>query len=139
MGGIYEENVNHPHGDDDASHFRFFTDIGTCLEDRAARAHELIEERSRGLLGRVFSRVFSHLLNMNPHFDFDAVIAPVPGVIQGNLANWVDDHVDALVAEFVVADDAVVIAAEGGDADDDDEDDASDSSGNEGEDGEVVI
>src|SRR5215216_5612997 len=103
------------------------------------RARELIEERSRDLLGRAFSHVFSHLLNMNPHFDFDAVIAPVPGVIHGNLAGWVDEHVNALVAEFAVVDDTVVIVAGGGDADDDDEDDASDNSGDEGEDDEVVI
>ena len=108
----------------------------TRLEDQATRARELVEERSQGLLGHAFSRVFSHLLNLDPHFDFDAVIAPVPEVIQDNLAGWVDDHVDALVAEFAPEDDAVVFAAEEGDADDDDEGDTSDGAGGMDEDGE---
>ena len=60
----------------------------------------------------MFSCVFSHLLNLDPHFDFDTAIAPVPMVIQDNLANWVDDYVDALVAEFAPEDDVVVIAAD---------------------------
>ena len=47
---ICEEGVSHPHKDDDTSHLRFFTEIVTRLEDRAARARELVEERSRGLL-----------------------------------------------------------------------------------------
>nr|XP_020160305.1 uncharacterized protein LOC109745593 [Aegilops tauschii subsp. strangulata] len=124
---ICEEGVSHPREDDDASHHRFFTEIVSRLEDRAVRAHELVEERSRGLLGRAFSRVFSHLLNLDPHFDFNVVIAPVPGVIQGNLAGWVDDHVDDLVAEFAPEDGAVVIAAKGGGVGDDDQDNASSS------------
>ena len=48
------------------------------LEARSVRTDRLMEERSRALLGRAFSRVFSHLRNMDPHFDFDAAIAPVP-------------------------------------------------------------
>jgi hypothetical protein len=136
LGTICEESVAHPHKDDEASHPRFFTLIVTHPEDRAARARELIAERSRGLLGRAFSRVFSHLKNLDPHFDFDAAIAPVPRVTQGNLAEWVDVHVDDLVAEFAPEDDTAVIATEEGDADDDDEDDASDSAGGADEGGE---
>jgi hypothetical protein len=49
------------------------------LEDQATRTHQLVEERSRDLLGRAFSRVFSHLLSLDPDFDFDAAIAPCPG------------------------------------------------------------
>ena len=87
------------------------------------RDRELVAKRSRSLLGCAFSRIFSHLLNHDPHFNFNVVLAPVPSVIQDNLAGWVDDHVDALVAEFALEDDAVVIAAEeagagGGDEED---------------------
>ena len=57
----------------------------------------MVEERSRALLGRAFSRVFSHLQHMDPHFDFDAAIAPVPQAIRDDLAHWVEDNVDALV------------------------------------------
>ena len=87
----------------------------TRLESRAERAHELVDEKSRGLLGRAFSWVFSHILNTNPDFDFAAAIAPVPEVIRGNLAHWVDDNVDALVRAFASDDDVVVVAADEGD------------------------
>ena len=113
--------------EDYASHLRFFTEVMPCLENQAARARELVEERSRGLLGRVFSRVFSHLQNLGPHFDFDAAIAPVPGAIRDNLSHWVDNHVDALVRAFATEDDAVVVMADEDGVVDDDKDDASDS------------
>ena len=86
----------------------------TRLESRAERARELVDEKSRGLLGRAFSRVFSHLLNTNPDFDFDAAIAPVPEAMRGNLARWVNDKVDALVRAFASDNEAVVVAANEG-------------------------
>ena len=76
---------------------------------------ELVDEKNRGLLGRAFSRVFSHLLNTNPDFDFAAAIAPVPEAIWSNLVHWVDDNVDALVRVFASNDDAMVVAADEGD------------------------
>ena len=74
----------------------------------------MVEERSRALLGRAFSRVFSHLQNMDPHFDFDTAIAPVPLAIRGDLACWVEDNMDALVRAFTTDDDGVVVAADEG-------------------------
>ena len=75
----------------------------------------LVEETSRALLGRAFSHVFSYLQDRDPHFDFDAAIAPVPIAIRGDLAQWVEDNVDALVRAFASNDDGVVVAAnEGG-------------------------
>ena len=53
----------------------------------------------------------------------------MPRVIQDNRANWVDDHVDALVAEFAPEDDTLVIVTEEDDADGDDDDGAHDSAG----------
>ena len=101
-----------------------------------------MEERGRGLLQRAFSRVFSHLLNADPNFDFDAAIAPVPTAVRGDLARWVEDHVDALVRAFTSEDDVVVVVIDEGDVVDDgdggvansgddideDDDDASDAS-----------
>ena len=98
-----------------------------------------MEERGRGLLERAFSHVFSHLLNADPNFDFDATVAPVPTAVRGNLARWVEDNVDALVRAFASEDDAVVVIADEGDVLDDDDggvanggdevdDDASDAS-----------
>ena len=72
-----------------AGNLQFFTDMVTQLETRSGRADRLVEERSHALLGRAFSCVFSHLQNMDPHFDFDAAIAPVPLAVRDNLASWV--------------------------------------------------
>ena len=113
-----------------ASHLRFFTDVVTRLENHSERAHQLVEERSRSLLGHAFSRVFSHLQNTNPDFDFDAAIAPVPEAIQGDLARWVEDNVDALVRAFASDDEGVVVAADEGDVGDDGDGGAGDGDGN---------
>ena len=74
----------------------------------------MVEERSRGLLGRAFSRVFSHLRNMDPHFNFDAAIAPVPQAVRDDLAHWVEDNVDALVRAFASDNDGMIMAADEG-------------------------
>ena len=85
------------------------------LEARSVGANRLVEERSRALLGRTFSHVFSHLQNMFPNFDFDAAIAIVPQAIRGDLARWVEDNVDALVRAFASDNDNTVVAADEGD------------------------
>nr|XP_020201267.1 plectin-like [Aegilops tauschii subsp. strangulata] len=77
---ICMERAPHPREEDYASHLHFFTEVVTRLEDQAVRARELVEEWSRGLLGHAFSRVYSHLPSLDPHFDFDAAIAPCPGL-----------------------------------------------------------
>ena len=100
LGNICDEDAPHPHMTNYASHLRFFTDVVTRLENRSMRARQLVEERSHSLLGHAFSHVFSHLQNTDPHFDFDAIIAPVPEAIRGNLARWVEDNMDALVRAF---------------------------------------
>ena len=78
---------------------------------------------------------------MDPHFDFDAAIAPVPQAVRGDLAHWVEDNVDALIRAFASDNDGVIVAADeggvvngpdaaGGDADSDGESsDASNGSG----------
>ena len=142
LGHICDVEAPAPHSNDYASHLTFFTEVVTRLEARSARARQLVEERGRGLLERAFSRVFSHLLNADPNFDFDAAIAPVPTAVRGDLARWVEDNVDALVRAFTSEDDAVVVAADegdvvddgdggvadGGDDADEDDDDVSDAS-----------
>lgn len=131
LGTICDEHTPHPHAEDYVGHLCFFTYVVTRLESRAERARELVDKKSRGLLGRAFSHVFSHLLNTNPDFNFDAAIAPVPEVIWDNLARWVDDNVDALVRAFASDDDAVVVAADEGDVVDGGGDDAGSLSGSD--------
>nr|XP_020154695.1 golgin subfamily A member 6-like protein 2 [Aegilops tauschii subsp. strangulata] len=86
LGHIYDENAPHPRTTDYASHLRFFIDVVTRLENHSERARQLAEERSRVLLRRAFSRVFSHLQNTYPNFNFDTAIAPVPEAIRDDLA-----------------------------------------------------
>ena len=115
MGNICEAAVDEPHAANYAGNLQFFTDVVTQLEARSVGANRLVEERSRALLRRAFSRVSSHLRNMDPHFDFDAAIARVPQVVRGDLAHWVEDNVDALIRAFTSDnDDAIVAADEGG-------------------------
>ena len=125
LGAICDESAPHPHESHYASHLNFFTDIVTRLEAQAAKARQLVEERSRGLLGRALSHIFSNLLNLDSHFDFSTVLAPVPAATQDKLAKWVDGHVDALVKELTPEDDTAVLAAEEAGAGGDDEEDGS--------------
>ena len=119
LGYICDENAPTPHSSDYASHLTFFTEVVTRLEAQSARAWQLVEERDRGLLQRAFSLVFSHLLNVDPNFDFDAAIAPVPIAVWGDMARWVEDHVDALVRAFTSENNGVVVIADEGDVVDD--------------------
>ena len=61
LGNICEAAVGEPHAVNYAGNLQFFTNVVTQLEARSVRADRLVEERSRALLGRAFSRVFSHL------------------------------------------------------------------------------
>ena len=81
------------------------------------------------MLGCAFSHVFSYLQDRDPHFDFDAAIAPVPEAIRGDLARWVEDNMDALVRAFASDDDAVVVPEDEGDVVNDGEGGAGDGDG----------
>ena len=115
LGNICEAAVGEPHAVNYASNLQFFTDVVTQLEARSVRADKLVEERSRALLGRAFSRVFSHLQNMFPNFDFDVAIAPVPQAVRGDLARWVEDNMDTLVRAFTSDNDNAVVSVDEGD------------------------
>ena len=89
LGNICEAVAEEPHVTNYAGNLRFFTNVVTHLENRTEMSRQLVAERSRGLLVRAFSRIFSHLHNIDPLFDFDAAIAPVPEAVRGDLAWWV--------------------------------------------------
>ena len=40
---ICEESISRPHEADDVGYLHFFTQVVTCLEDRATRARQLVE------------------------------------------------------------------------------------------------
>ena len=115
LGNICKAAVVQPHAVNYAGNLQFFTNMVTQLEARSVGANRLVEERSHALLGGAFSRVLGHLQNMDPHFDFDAAIAPVPQAIRGDLARWVEDNVDALVRAFASDNDNAVVAVDEGD------------------------
>ena len=114
LGYICEAAAKEPHEVNYTGNLQFFTDVVTLLENRSERSRWLFEERSQALRGRAFSRVFSHLQGRDPHFDFDAAIAPVAIAVRGDLARWVEDNVDALVRAFTTDDDGVIVAADEG-------------------------
>ncbi|KAE8792254.1 hypothetical protein D1007_33189 [Hordeum vulgare] len=82
------------------------------LEVSAEKALALAEEKSRDLLGQAASNVFSHLLRLDPDFDFASVLDPVLETIRAALAEWVEVHVEYLVTR---------LALEGHDMDSDDD------------------
>ena len=45
----------------------------------------------------------SNLLNLDSHFDFSTVLAPMPVATQDKIAKWVDGHVNTLVKELTDA------------------------------------
>ncbi|KAE8775927.1 alpha-glucosidase [Hordeum vulgare] len=51
----------------------------------------------RDLLVQEASNVFSHLLRLDPDFDFAVVVGPVLETIRAALAKWVEVHVEDLV------------------------------------------
>ena len=125
MGAICDESAPHPHESNYASHLNLFTNIVTRLEDQATKARQLVEERSRGLLGHALSRIFSNFVNLGSYFDFSIVLAPVPAATQDKLAKWVDGHVDTLVKELTPEDGTTLLVAEEAGAGGDDEEDGS--------------
>ena len=61
LGNICEAAAMEPHEASYTGNLQFFTDVVTLLENHSERSRWLVEERSRALLERAFSRVFSHL------------------------------------------------------------------------------
>nr|XP_020169716.1 tol-Pal system protein TolA-like [Aegilops tauschii subsp. strangulata] len=76
------------------------------LQQRVADAESVARQNREEVLQRRM---------LERDFDFDATIAPVSEAIRGDLAQWVEDNVDALVRAFASEDDAVVVAADEGD------------------------
>ncbi|KAE8768650.1 hypothetical protein D1007_59857 [Hordeum vulgare] len=78
---ICGEGVSSPLVPDDARYLGFFFRVVECLEAGTEKVHALTEGKSRDLLGQAASDVFSHLICLDPDFDFAAVLGPVPQTI----------------------------------------------------------
>ena len=100
MSDICGAGISSPLVPDDAGYLGFFSRVMECLEEGAEKIRVLVEVKRRDLLARAASNVFSHLLHLDPHFDFEAVLGPVPEVTRAALAEWVKDHVEDLIVEL---------------------------------------
>ncbi|KAE8798932.1 hypothetical protein D1007_25775 [Hordeum vulgare] len=98
---IFGEGVSSPLVLDDAGYLGFFFHVVECPEEGAEKAHTLAEDKSRDLLGQAASDVFSHLLHLDPDFDFAVVLGPVRETIRAALAEWVEVHGEDLVTRLV--------------------------------------
>ncbi|KAE8798874.1 hypothetical protein D1007_25842 [Hordeum vulgare] len=100
LSDICGEGVSSTLVPDDGGYLGFFLRVVARLDAGAEKAHALAEEESCDLLGQGASDVFSHLLHLNPDFDFAVVLGPVPETIRVTLAEWVEVHVKDLVTRL---------------------------------------
>ncbi|KAE8783153.1 hypothetical protein D1007_43416 [Hordeum vulgare] len=96
MSDLCGGGVSGPLSPDDARYLGFFYRVMERLEAGAGKAHALAKEKSRDLLGQAASDFLSHLLRLDPEFDFVVVLDPVPETIRASLAEWVEVHVEDL-------------------------------------------
>ncbi|KAE8817761.1 hypothetical protein D1007_04527 [Hordeum vulgare] len=97
---ICGEGVVDPLIPNDAGYLGFFYRIVENLEAGAGKALALAEEKSRDLFGPAASDILSHLLRLDPDFDFAMVLDPVSQTIRAALAEWVEVHVEDLVTRL---------------------------------------
>ncbi|KAE8777568.1 hypothetical protein D1007_49639 [Hordeum vulgare] len=100
LGDICGEGVSGPLIPDDSGYLGFSCRVVERLEASAGKALEILDEKSRDLLGQVASDVLSHLLCLDPDFDFASLLDLVPETIHAALAKWVEVHVEDLVARL---------------------------------------
>ncbi|KAE8807870.1 hypothetical protein D1007_15814 [Hordeum vulgare] len=100
LGDICRESISSPLIPDNFGYLGFFCRIMEHLEASAGKALALTEEKSRDLLGQAASDVISHLLRLDPDFDFALVLDRVHATIRTVLAEWVEVHVEDLVAKL---------------------------------------
>ncbi|KAE8797881.1 hypothetical protein D1007_26891 [Hordeum vulgare] len=100
LSDICGKGVTSPLVPHDARYLGFFFRVVECLEAGVEKSHALTEEKSRDLLAQAASNVFSHLLRLDPEFDFATMLDPVPETIPATLAEWVEVHVEDLVTRL---------------------------------------
>ncbi|KAE8817848.1 hypothetical protein D1007_04468 [Hordeum vulgare] len=82
LGSIYGGSISSPIIPDDAGYLDFFTKVPEWVEAGAEQVGVLIEDEIRNLMSKAPMHVFSNLLHVDPHFDFEAAMAPVPRAIR---------------------------------------------------------
>ncbi|KAE8773137.1 hypothetical protein D1007_54759 [Hordeum vulgare] len=94
------EGVSGPLIPDDSGYLGFFYRVVEHFETSAEKALALAEEKSRDLLGQAALDVFSHLLRLDPDFDFASVLDLVRETIRAALPEWVEVHLEDLVTRL---------------------------------------
>ncbi|KAE8806117.1 hypothetical protein D1007_17719 [Hordeum vulgare] len=100
LGDMCGEGVSGPLVPNDGGYLGFLLRIMERLEAGAKKSLVLVEEKSPDLLAQGASDVLSHLLHLDPDFDFATVLDPVPEMIHAALAEWVEVHVEDLVTRL---------------------------------------
>ncbi|KAE8783055.1 hypothetical protein D1007_43539 [Hordeum vulgare] len=107
LSDICGESVSSPLVPDDDRYLSFFYRVMERLEAGAGKALAFAEEKSGDLLDQAASDIFSHLLRLDPYFDFGTVLDPVPETIRAALSKWVEVHVEDLVKRLAPKDHGV--------------------------------
>ncbi|KAE8782628.1 hypothetical protein D1007_43981 [Hordeum vulgare] len=100
LSDICGEGASAPLVPDDAGYLAFFLRIMERLEAGSAKDLALEEEKSHDLLSQAASDFFSHLLRLDQNFDVKEVLDLVPETVYDALAEWVEVHVEDLVARL---------------------------------------
>ncbi|KAE8791831.1 hypothetical protein D1007_33724 [Hordeum vulgare] len=101
LGSTCKEDVSIPLVPNDAGYLDFFTKVMERLKAGIKKECIVVKEECHGLLSHTLTRVFSYLLHADPCFDSEAMIAPVLELICGALEEEVEDHMGALIAQFI--------------------------------------
>ncbi|KAE8767142.1 hypothetical protein D1007_61537 [Hordeum vulgare] len=100
LGFICTVNVSSPLVPDESIYLDFFTKVAGRLEAGAREVGALIVEETRDLVSQALTSVLSNFFHNNPHFNFKAMMAPVPEASRDILGKVIGDHVDMLSAQF---------------------------------------
>ncbi|KAE8777577.1 hypothetical protein D1007_49648 [Hordeum vulgare] len=95
-GLISRGSVSSPVVPDKVGYLDFFTKVVERLEAGAREVGALIEDENNDLLSQSLPRVFSNLFHTDPHFNFEAAMAPIPEASRDTVGKAMRDHVDTV-------------------------------------------
>ncbi|KAE8815081.1 hypothetical protein D1007_07586 [Hordeum vulgare] len=88
-----------------AGYAEFSSELVTELEGADKMVDSILEEECRDLFSVAGTRVFSHLLLHDPHFNFEEMMGSMPEESHGDLATPMEGHLRTLVKKFSCDDD----------------------------------
>ncbi|KAE8809209.1 hypothetical protein D1007_14254 [Hordeum vulgare] len=88
-----------------AVYAKFSYELVKELKGAAKKVDSILEEECHDLFSVVATRILSHLLLRDPHFDFEGEMGPVPEESRSDLATVMEGHVHTLLEKFSCDDD----------------------------------